>query len=81
MESSGVFLIGSTRPKNYEFYFSWVEAESFFYNSVELNEKFGFSTHIKHLIIKAWQSFYSFRVLRLHGLPGTVYLTWYAPRQ
>jgi len=37
---------------------------------VELTEKFGFSSFIKHLIIKARQSFYALRILRSHGLSG-----------
>jgi len=37
---------------------------------VELTEKFGFSSHIKHLTIKARQSFYALRILRSHRLWG-----------
>ena len=37
---------------------------------VELTQKFGFSSHIKQLIIKARQSFYALRILRAHGLSG-----------
>jgi hypothetical protein len=37
---------------------------------VELTGKFGFSNHIKHLTIKARQSFYALRILRSHGLSG-----------
>ena len=33
-------------------------------------EKCGFSSHIKHLTIKARQSFYALRILRSHGLSG-----------
>ena len=37
---------------------------------VELTAKFGFSSHIKRLTIKARQSFYALRILRSHGLSG-----------
>src|SRR5688572_2674955 len=37
---------------------------------VELTAKYGFSSHIKRLTIKARQSFYALRILRSHRLSG-----------